>query len=110
MIYVTVDEPQVKDQAHSVYATEFSSQVMKEILPLLNLYQSDDTKRKDRTKATDIKIPSTKEAPDGGYSDKDYPVAEGEMARKINFFMNKYAFCEIRIIESLYAEGCYEKL
>ncbi len=77
MIYVTVDEPQVKDQAHSVYATEFSSQVMKEILPLLNLYQSDDTKRKDRTKATDIKIPSTKEAPDGGYSDKDYPVAEG---------------------------------
>ena len=75
MIYVTVDEPQVEDQAHSVYATEFSSEVMKEILPLLNLYQSDDTKKKDRTKATDIKIPSTKEAPDGGYSDKDYPVA-----------------------------------
>lgn len=78
VIYVTVDEPQVRDQAHSVYATEFSSQVMKEILPLLNLYQSSDTKKKDRTKATDIKIPSTKEVPDGGYSDKGYPVAGGE--------------------------------
>lgn len=80
MIYVVVDEPKVEDQAHSVYATEFSSQVMKEILPLLNLYQSDDTKKKDRTKATDIKIPSTKEVPDGGYSDKAYPVAKGEDA------------------------------
>jgi len=78
MIYVVVDEPKVEDQAHSIYATEFSSQVMKEILPLLNLYQSDDTKKEDRTKATDIKIPSTREAPKGGYSDKGYPVAEGE--------------------------------
>ena len=76
MIYVVIDEPNVEDQAHSTYATEFSSEVMKEILPLLGLYQSDDTKKKDRTKATDITIPSTKEVPEGGYSDKEYPVAD----------------------------------
>jgi len=77
MIYVVVDEPQVKDQAHSIYATEFSSQVMKEVLPLLGLYQSDDVKKKDKIKATDIKIPSTREVPKGGFSDEDYKVAEG---------------------------------
>ena len=76
MIYVVVDEPNVEDQAHSTFATEFSSEVMKEILPLLGLYQSDDTKKKDRTKATDITIPSTKEVPDGGYVDGEYPVAK----------------------------------
>ncbi len=78
VIYVVVDEPHVKDQAHSIYATEFSSQVMKEILPLLGLYQSDDVKKKDKTKATDIKIPSTKEVPKGGFSDEEYKVAEEE--------------------------------
>lgn len=75
MIYVVVDEPHVKDQAHSIYATEFSSQVMKEILPLLGIYQSDDIKKKDKTKATDIKIPSTREVPKGGFSDEEYKVA-----------------------------------
>ncbi len=75
MIYVVVDEPHVKDQAHSIYATEFSSKVMKEILPLLGIYQSDDIKKKDKTKATDIKIPSTREVPKGGFSDEEYKVA-----------------------------------
>lgn len=78
MIYVVIDEPHVKDQAHSTYATEFSSQVMKEILPLLGIYQSDDTKKKDKTKATDITIPSTKEVPKGGYVEGDYNVAKNE--------------------------------
>lgn len=78
MIYVVIDEPNVEDQAHSTYATEFSSEVMKEVLPLLGLYQSEDTKKKDRTKATDITIPSTKEVPDGGYSESDYNVVKGE--------------------------------
>lgn len=54
----------------------FPVEVMKEILPLLGLYQSDDVKKKDKTKATDIKIPSTKEVPKGGFSDEDYKVAK----------------------------------
>lgn len=33
--YVIIDEPHVKDQAHSTYATEFSSKVMKRVLPFL---------------------------------------------------------------------------
>ncbi|MCD7825097.1 MAG: peptidoglycan glycosyltransferase, partial [Clostridiaceae bacterium] len=69
VIYVVIDEPNVDDQAHSSYATEFSSEVMKEVLPLLGIYQSSDTKKKDKTEATDIQLPSTKESPDGGLSD-----------------------------------------
>ncbi len=77
MIYLIIDEPNVKDQAHSIYATELSSQILKEVLPLLGVYQSEDTKKKDKTKASDIKIPSTKEVPKGGFSNKDYKVARG---------------------------------
>ena len=77
VVYVVIDEPNVEDQAHSTYATEFSSEVMKEILPLLGLYQDDSTKKKDRTKATDITLPSTvEEVPSGGYASEDYSVAE----------------------------------
>ena len=75
MIYVTIDEPHVADQAHSTYATQFSSEVLKEVLPVLGMYQDSSTKKADKTKASDIKLPSTKEAPDGGYSDGTYSVA-----------------------------------
>lgn len=76
VIYVVIDEPHVSDQAHSTYATEFSSKVMKEVLPLLGIYQDAGTKKKDKTKATDIKIPSTKEVPDGGFADTSYDLAK----------------------------------
>lgn len=36
--YVIVDEPKVKDQAHSTYATQFSSKVMQKVLPFLGQY------------------------------------------------------------------------
>lgn len=42
--YVLMDEPHVKDQAHSTYATEFSSKVMKRVLPFLGQYASADSK------------------------------------------------------------------
>lgn len=38
--YVLMDEPHVKDQAHSTYATEFASKVMKRVLPFLGQYAS----------------------------------------------------------------------
>ena len=78
VVYVVIDEPHVEDQAHSTYATEFSSEVMKEVLPLLGIYQSDDVKKKDKTKATDIQIPSAKEVPEGGFASRDYQVAKEE--------------------------------
>ena len=81
MIYVTIDEPHVADQAHSTYATQFSSEVLKEVLPVLGMYQDSSTKKADKTKASDIKLPSTKEAPDGGYSDGTYSVAGDQTDR-----------------------------
>ena len=38
VVYVIIDEPNVADQAHSTYATEFASKVMKKVLPFLNIY------------------------------------------------------------------------
>lgn len=45
--YVIVDEPHVKDQAHSTYATEFSSKVMKRVLPFLGQYASSSQTKQD---------------------------------------------------------------
>lgn len=42
VIYVVIDEPDVKDQAHSSIATSFASNIMEEVLPFLGIYQ--DTK------------------------------------------------------------------
>ena len=38
VVYVIIDEPHVEDQAHSTYATEFASKIMKKILPFLEIY------------------------------------------------------------------------
>lgn len=38
VVYVIIDEPNVEDQAHSTYATEFVSKIMKKILPFLGIY------------------------------------------------------------------------
>lgn len=79
VIYVTIDEPHVEDQAHSTYATEFSSEVMKDVLPLLGIYKKGSSSDDD----TKINLPSTKngnlplEVPEGGYSDKDYKSLGG---------------------------------
>ena len=45
--YVIIDEPHVKDQAHSTYATEFSSKVMKRVLPFLGQYASSSQTKQD---------------------------------------------------------------
>ena len=77
---VTIDEPNVEDQAHSTYATEFTSSLLKDILPMLEIYPSG--KKSDITKASKLKLPSTaksnldEEAPEGGYSDSSYGVAQ----------------------------------
>ncbi len=53
-IYVVIDQPHVSDQAHSTYATEFASKIMKKVLPFLGLYASDtdDTDTDDTTDTT----------------------------------------------------------
>ena len=42
-IYVIVDEPNVADQAHSTFATEFAAQIMKKVLPFLGQYKANDS-------------------------------------------------------------------
>ena len=82
VIYVVIDEPNVSDQAHSTYATEFSSEIMREVLPLLGQYadknaDSGASSKKNKNKKVKIKLPSNKrsEMPSGGLSDSDYPMA-----------------------------------
>ena len=43
-IYVIIDEPNVSDQAHSTYATQFASRIMKKVLPFLGLYAEEEKK------------------------------------------------------------------
>ena len=38
VVYVIIDEPNVEDQAHSTYATEYASKIMKRIFPFLGIY------------------------------------------------------------------------
>lgn len=49
VVYVIIDEPNVADQAHSTYATQFASKIMKKVLPFLGLYSSEE-KTKNATK------------------------------------------------------------
>ncbi|HBA96641.1 MAG TPA: peptidoglycan glycosyltransferase [Lachnospiraceae bacterium] len=83
VIYVIIDEPNVEDQSHaSVYATQFASGVMKDVLPFLGIYpdKSSAKTKKSKTSKNKIKLPSTKDgvfidAPEGGFSNKDYDIA-----------------------------------
>ena len=54
--YVVIDEPNVEDQAHSTYATEFSSALMEEVLPFLDIYP--DVKAKTAKKSSKTKKPA----------------------------------------------------
>lgn len=75
VIYTVIDQPHVADQAHSTYATQFSSRVLKDILPLLGVYK---TNGKQSNK--EVMIPSTKEVPDGGFSDKELKPLKKQQA------------------------------
>ena len=41
VVYVIIDEPNEEEQDHSSYATNFASQMMKEVLPFLGVYPSE---------------------------------------------------------------------
>lgn len=42
LVYVTIDEPHVEDQAHSSYASGVFQKIMKDILPYLNVFPTVD--------------------------------------------------------------------
>ncbi len=41
VVYVIIDEPHVEEQDHSSYATQFASELMKEVLPFLGVYPAE---------------------------------------------------------------------
>ncbi len=43
VIYCTVDEPNVEDQAHSTYAQNIVREILEEILPYMNIYPDEET-------------------------------------------------------------------
>lgn len=85
-IYVVIDEPNVEDQAHSTYATEFASRILKKVLPFLGIYgdesqmKSDD--KSDKKTEDAIKPEDSKEAEseqgqsDSGSGDKPETTEE----------------------------------
>ena len=83
VIYTIIDEPQVEDQAHSTPATEFSSKVLTDILPILGIYPDKKDGGKINTNKK-LKLPSTKkgnkylEVPKGGIMSEEYSVAGEE--------------------------------
>ena len=46
VVYAIVDEPHVKDQAHSTYAQEIVKDVMKDMLPFLGVYKDEKAAKK----------------------------------------------------------------
>ena len=90
VIYVVVDEPNVEDQAHSTYATEFASDLLEDILPLLEIYpkkraESEETTTEGTEEGKEIagiRLPSTQdgnsilEVPAGGYLDGEDTIAQ----------------------------------
>lgn len=82
VVYVIIDEPNVEDQAHSSYATEFASRLMKKVLPLLGIREDkslagslDDNQDGDITLPSTQQTPSDEIAPEGGYFEGDTPMA-----------------------------------
>lgn len=53
VIYVVIDEPNVADQAHSSFAQNITREILKEILPYLNIYQDEEY---DPEKVVDLDI------------------------------------------------------
>lgn len=44
VVYVVIDEPNVEEQAHSTYAQEIAREILKEILPYMNIYPDEELK------------------------------------------------------------------
>lgn len=40
-IYVVIDQPDVDDQSHSTYATEFAHEIMEDVLPFLGIHRAE---------------------------------------------------------------------
>lgn len=60
VIYCVVDEPNVKDQAHSSYAQNIAREILEEVLPYMNIYPDE------KKKGTNADLGITGKNPPGG--------------------------------------------
>lgn len=54
LVYVTIDEPHVEDQAHSSYAAGVFSKIMQDILPYMNVFPAVDAQNVDEALAAQL--------------------------------------------------------
>lgn len=54
LVYVTIDEPHVEDQAHSSYAAGVFANIMQDILPYMNVFSSVDVQNVDESLASQL--------------------------------------------------------
>lgn len=76
MIYVVVDEPNVEDQSHGAFAMNISREILKEVLPYLNIYPDEEqngTNAEYGITGTDV---TKKSAEAGQAQNADTPVDE----------------------------------
>ncbi len=105
--YVVIDEPDTQDQAHSTYATEFASSLLKDVLPILGIKP---TREKTDESNSSVKLPSTSKgnlydgAPEGGYADQSYNVAKSNKNKKNNVSSDIIVPEEIEGIEDTSAD------
>lgn len=77
VVYVIIDEPNVEDQAHSTYATEFASKIMKKILPFLGIYSEASAEPDSSAEPDQSATPESSEEPDQSAA----PESSAEPAR-----------------------------
>lgn len=78
VIYCVVDEPNVKDQAHSSYAQNIVREILKEVLPYMNLYPDEELTGRNENltiTGTDVFETDPKEEESGDIFD---PIDENE--------------------------------
>lgn len=72
VIYLIIDEPNFKEQAHSNYAQGVVKEILEEILPYMNLYPDEE---KTQT-PEDGQVPEGGQAPEGGENPEDGQTPE----------------------------------
>lgn len=56
VVYVVVDEPNVKDQPHSTFAQEVAKNIFTEVLPYMNIFRTEELTEEQRQELVDLGI------------------------------------------------------
>lgn len=70
VVYVTIDEPNVQDQAHSTFAQEVAKAILEEVLPYLNIFPTEPV-TKTETETTQDTTQDTAQTNEQGQTTQD---------------------------------------